>query len=181
MPKHPFPSTAKTTRTVCKSGQRKMATVGSACRVPSQPGAPLPLTVPRCPTVLTWCQAAQGGQGCGCRMTSQLGGWRWGGRARTQPSLGRASLGQARLALGTSPSSVPGASLFGIRCGSSMKERVRTGPPHCPCSARGNASPAAGFRGEPQLESQAPPSLSLPHIVMMSLMNCHTPVVANFP
>lgn len=113
MPKHPFPSTAKTTRTVCKSGQRKMGTVGSACGVPSQPGAPLPLTVPRGPTVLTWCQAAQGGQGCGCRMTSQLGGWRWGGRARTQPSLGWASLGQARLALGTSPSSVPGASLFG--------------------------------------------------------------------
>lgn len=100
MPKHPFPSTAKTTRTVCKSGQRKMAMVRSACGIPSQPGAPLPLTAPRCPHGADLVLGCPGWTGMRVQNDITVGGLEVGGRARTQPSLGWASLGQARLGLG---------------------------------------------------------------------------------
>lgn len=68
IPKHPFPSTAKTTRRVCKSGYRKGVRVGFAPEGPQGLVSVWPASLEqrgpwapyKSPALMAWCGAALG-------------------------------------------------------------------------------------------------------------------------
>lgn len=124
--KHPFPSTAKTTRRVCKSGQKKEWEWGLPERVASQPGVGglgSPPSIPRAGEA----RAVPGlpGPGRDLGQDDIMAGAGVGHRARTQPGQGWVSMGPLGAALeacGSEGSSGPkGASL-------PMKGRPGRGP-----------------------------------------------------
>lgn len=99
MPKHPFPSTAKTKRRVCKSGQRKRVTVGSARGVPREPGAQGFLDCSQVPHSADSVPGRPGLQGQPDITVGGLGGG-VGGQRQNPARSGAGDRGQLRMALG---------------------------------------------------------------------------------